>query len=54
MIFGAAGSIIPFFFLGWGGNVTGFTAFGMAALGVIAGSLLGKHEPAPIVRPVAG
>jgi SSS family solute:Na+ symporter len=52
MILGATGSIIPFFFLGWGGNVTGFTAFGMAALGLVVGSLIGKPQPAP--APVAG
>jgi SSS family solute:Na+ symporter len=53
MIFGAVGSIVPFFFLGWGGNITGFTAFGAAAVGLVAGSLLGKSAPAPVATNVA-
>jgi SSS family solute:Na+ symporter len=54
MIFGAAGSIIPFFFLGWSGNVTGFAAFGMAAVGLVVGSLIGKPQPAAAPTPAAG
>jgi SSS family solute:Na+ symporter len=42
MILGAAGAIVPFFFLGWSENVTGFAAFGLAAVGLVGGSLLGK------------
>jgi SSS family solute:Na+ symporter len=53
MIFGAVGSIVPFFFLKLDGNVTGFVAFGMAALGLVGGSLLGKREPAPVAPSVA-
>lgn len=42
MLLGAAGAIIPFFFLKWSENITGFMAFGLAALGLIVGSLIGK------------
>jgi len=41
MLMGAAGAIIPYFFLHWNENVTGFAAFGLAALGLIFGSLAG-------------
>ena len=34
MLLGAAGAIIPYFFLHWGENVTGFAAFGLAAGGL--------------------
>ena len=44
---GAAGAIIPFFFLHWSENVTGFAAFGLAAMGLVIGSLLGRPAPAP-------
>jgi solute:Na+ symporter, SSS family len=43
MLLGAAGAIVPYFFLHWGENVTGFAAFGLATLGFIAGSLLWKR-----------
>jgi len=46
MLLGAAGAIIPFFFLGWSENVTGFAAFGLAAGGLVLGSLLGRTTPA--------
>ncbi|MGH9905663.1 MAG: sodium:solute symporter family protein [Pyrinomonadaceae bacterium] len=42
MLLGAAGATIPFFFLKWSENITGFMAFGLAALGLIVGSLIGK------------
>jgi SSS family solute:Na+ symporter len=42
MFMGAAGAIVPFFFLHWSENMTGFAAFALAALGLVAGSLLGK------------
>jgi solute:Na+ symporter, SSS family len=38
MLCGAGGAIIPFFFLHWNENVTGFMAFGLAAAGMILGS----------------
>jgi Na+/proline symporter len=46
MLSGAAGAIIPFFFLHWDANTTGFCAFGMALAGLVVGSLIGK-APAP-------
>ena len=48
MIMGGVGTIVPFFFLGWGANVTGFSAFGLAAVGLVVGSLIGKQETAPV------
>jgi solute:Na+ symporter, SSS family len=42
MLMGAAGAIIPFFFLHWNENVTGFAAFGLATVGFCAGSLIGR------------
>jgi solute:Na+ symporter, SSS family len=42
MVLGATGAIIPFFFLHWNENVTGFASFGLAACGFAAGSLLGR------------
>ena len=38
MLLGAAGAIVPFFFLHWGESVTGFVAFAGAAFGMLAGS----------------
>ena len=38
MLCGAGGAIVPFFFLHYGENVTGFMAFGLAAAGMIVGS----------------
>jgi Na+/proline symporter len=50
MLMGAVGAIVPFFFLHWNENVTGFMAFGMAAIGLVAGSLIRsdaqKRDPA--------
>jgi solute:Na+ symporter, SSS family len=48
MLAGAAGAIVPFFFLGWDANITGFCAFGMAAAGLLLGSLLGKAPAAQL------
>jgi SSS family solute:Na+ symporter len=42
MFMGAAGAIVPFFFLHWSENVTGFAAFSLAAAGLVIGSFLGK------------
>ena len=54
MLSGAAGSIIPFFFLGWDANITGFCAFGMALAGLVVGSLIGKSSsPAPVLSAAA-
>jgi len=54
MLMGAAGAIIPFFFLGWSENVTGFVAFGLAAVGLVVGSLALKQQSAPPQDAVAG
>src|SRR6476660_762300 len=42
MLLGAAGAIIPYFFLHWSENITGFAAFGLAACGLVIGSLFGR------------
>jgi SSS family solute:Na+ symporter len=42
MLMGAVGVIVPFFFLHWNENITGFTAFALAACGLVLGSLLGS------------
>ncbi len=46
MLMGAAGAIIPFFFLHWSENITGFAAFGLAGIGLVIGSYLGRSSPA--------
>jgi solute:Na+ symporter, SSS family len=50
MIMGGVGTIVPFFFLGMSANVTGFAAFGLAAVGLVVGSMIGKAQPAPRPR----
>ena len=50
MLLGAAGAIIPYFFLHWGENVTGFAAFGLAAGGLVFGSLLGRASPVKVPK----
>jgi len=42
MLMGAVGAIVPFFFLHWNENLTGFTAFTLAGCGMVFGSLLGR------------
>ncbi|HYL85673.1 MAG TPA: sodium:solute symporter family protein [Candidatus Angelobacter sp.] len=42
MLLGAAGAIVPYFFLHWSETVAGFGAFGLAAVGLVSGSLLGR------------
>lgn len=55
MLLGAAGAIIPFFFLHWNENVTGFASFGLAACGFLIGSLMSRPSPsAPEVLLVDG
>jgi solute:Na+ symporter, SSS family len=44
MVLGAAGAIIPFFFLHWNENITGFASFGLAACGFVVGSLMGRRS----------
>ena len=46
MLAGAAGAIVPFFFLEWNENVTGFAAFGLALCGLVVGSLVRRPSPA--------
>jgi len=53
MISGAAGAIIPFFFLHWSENVTGFVAFGLAGAGLIIGSLLGRQRANAVQEAIA-
>ncbi len=56
MLMGAAGAIVPYFFLHWNETLAGFGAFGLAALGLAIGSLAGppKRGPGPngAVAPV--
>jgi solute:Na+ symporter, SSS family len=40
MLLGAIGAIVPYFFLHWNESLTGFAAFLLAGLGLVAGSLL--------------
>lgn len=47
MLMGSAGAIIPFFILRWSENITGFCAFGLAAGGMVIGSLIGKQDQVP-------
>jgi len=51
MLMGAAGAIIPFFFLHWNENITGFMAFGLAALGLVIGSLLTPNTSTAMEKP---
>ena len=53
MIMGGVGTIVPFFILDWSANVTGFVAFGLAAVGLIAGSIFGKQEAMAVGARVA-
>jgi hypothetical protein len=52
MLAGAAGQSFPSF-LHWSENITGFTAFGLAAAGMIIGSLLGRKRTVSSQEPVA-
>jgi solute:Na+ symporter, SSS family len=46
---GAAGAIVPFFFLHWNETIAGFAAFGLAAVGLVVGSVLGRsRSPQPM------
>ena len=42
MFMGGAGAVVPFFFMHWNENITGVIAFGLAALGLVLGSQLGR------------
>jgi solute:Na+ symporter, SSS family len=55
MLLGAAGAIVPFFFLHWDESTTGFASFGLAACGFLLGSLAGRpsrasSQPLPTAR----
>ncbi len=50
MLMGAAGAIIPFFFFHWSENITGFAAFGLAAVGLVVGSLISKRRQLPALE----
>jgi len=54
MLMGAAGVIIPFFFLHWNETITGFAAFGLAAVGLAVGSVLGRPQNAPLMSVKRG
>jgi Na+/proline symporter len=47
MVGGAAGAIIPFFFLHQSETLAGFAAFGLAAAGLVIGSLLSPERKQP-------
>jgi solute:Na+ symporter, SSS family len=46
MLMGAMGAIVPFFLLHRSESFAGFTSFGLAATGLLAGSLFGRPSPA--------
>ena len=48
---GAAGAIVPFFFLHWSENSTGLIAFGLAALGMVFGSV--SQRPTVTASPAS-
>jgi SSS family solute:Na+ symporter len=54
MLMGAAGAIIPFFFLHWNETIAGFAAFCLAGVGLVLGSVLGKPRKAPLVSVKRG
>jgi SSS family solute:Na+ symporter len=43
MMMGAAGAIVPYFFLHWNETLAGFGAFGLAAVGLLIGSVAGRQ-----------
>jgi SSS family solute:Na+ symporter len=53
MLLGAAGAIIPYFFLHWGESVTGFAAFGLAGGGLVIGSFLWRGQPVRVRQAAA-
>lgn len=54
MILGAAGAIVPFFFLHWNENVTGFMSFGLAAIGFLIGAFGRRVAPDSGAMRLAG
>ena len=53
MLMGAAGAIVPFFFLHKSESFAGFAAFGLSAAGLLIGSLLGKKNSDTAVPELA-
>ena len=43
MLMGAAGAIVPYFFLHWNETLAGFSAFGLATVGLVLGSFAGHR-----------
>jgi SSS family solute:Na+ symporter len=54
MLMGATGAIVPYFFLHWSETIAGFGAFGLAAIGLLVGSLLGRSKVQTTPQVVAG
>lgn len=54
MLMGAAGAIVPFFFLHWNETIAGFAAFGLAAVGLVVGSVVGRPQKAALVSAKRG
>jgi SSS family solute:Na+ symporter len=54
MLMGAAGAIVPFFFLHWNETIAGFAAFGLAAVGLVVGSVLGGPKNAKSISSMRG
>jgi len=50
MFMGAAGAVVPFFFLHWNENITGFIAFALAGIGLVFGSLSGRASTRAIAE----
>jgi solute:Na+ symporter, SSS family len=53
MLLGAAGAIVPYFFLHWNETLTGFGAFGLAAVGMFIGSFIPRTSGPPSSQGVA-
>jgi outer membrane lipoprotein SlyB len=51
---GATGAIVPYFFLHWNETIAGFGAFGLAALGLVIGSLIGRSNGQASAQNLAG
>jgi solute:Na+ symporter, SSS family len=54
MLMGACGAIVPFFFLHWNETVAGFAAFGLAAVGLGVGSVLGRPQNTAVISAKQG
>jgi SSS family solute:Na+ symporter len=54
MLMGACGAIVPFFFLHWNETIAGFAAFGLAAVGLLVGSTLGRPQNRAVISAKQG